>query len=203
MNPIDKATIIHYHRHRIASFEDGTVEALGWRNAESQSIRFDILSSITDLNGASILDAGCGYGDLASHLNKRFHSFYYLGVDQVPEFIIEGCKRYSQLDHIQLLEGDFSCMAFPQVDYVFACGALSYRSKNKNCHKEIIEYLYTTAERAFAFTMLNNRVFPDHPLLVGFDPQDIKSFCDTLSSHVELINTYLPDDFTVVMRKSL
>ena len=73
MNVIEKATIIHYHRHRIDTYHNGTVKALGWRGEESQVKRFEVLSTVGDLNGCSLLDLGCGYGDLKGYMDRRFN----------------------------------------------------------------------------------------------------------------------------------
>jgi 2-polyprenyl-3-methyl-5-hydroxy-6-metoxy-1,4-benzoquinol methylase len=89
MTLIERATVIHYHRYRIEHFDAGTPESLGWRGDASQLRRFEILSGLGDFSGHSILDAGCGYGDLKAYLDQRCPGFNYLGVDQMPEFIEE------------------------------------------------------------------------------------------------------------------
>jgi len=63
MDLIEKATMMHYHRYRIAQHQHGSVESLGWRNKNSQQSRYDVLVKVANLNGASFLDVGCGYGD--------------------------------------------------------------------------------------------------------------------------------------------
>jgi len=50
MNVIDRATILKFHRDRMEAHGRGTAEALGWKTASSQSIRFGVLSEIADLN---------------------------------------------------------------------------------------------------------------------------------------------------------
>ena len=64
MDLIEKASVIHYHQHRIKTYRNGTVEALGWRKQDSQTKRFEVLATVADLSGCSLLDVGCGYGDL-------------------------------------------------------------------------------------------------------------------------------------------
>lgn len=44
--------------------------ALGWRDHNSQLIRFEVLADIADLNGRSVLDVGCGYADLLPFLSE-------------------------------------------------------------------------------------------------------------------------------------
>ncbi|NOY84878.1 MAG: class I SAM-dependent methyltransferase, partial [Nitrospirae bacterium] len=108
MNLIEKATIMHYHRHRIASYKTDSVKALGWRGSESQLKRFEVLASIGDLNGACILDVGCGYGDLKAYLDQHFSDFVYIGIDQMPEFISEAKRTYQSAVNTAFYQCDFS-----------------------------------------------------------------------------------------------
>ena len=60
MNLIEKATIRHYHQHRIDAYQIGTVEALGWRAESSQVRRFEVIATVGNLDGCTLLDIGCG-----------------------------------------------------------------------------------------------------------------------------------------------
>jgi len=199
MELIEKATIIHYHRHRIKEFNSGTVESLGWKGSESQKKRFEVLSELADLNGASIMDLGCGQGDLKGFLDNRFSDFAYIGIDQMPEFIVEGERRYGHLPNTHFYQSDFSSAELPQVEYVIASGALGYRCAKPNWFNEVIATMYASASRALAFNMLDIATFPDHPLLVGHDAEEVEGFCKTLSPKVELVTGYQEDDFTIFM----
>ena len=169
MELIEKATIMHYHRHRIKAFNPGTVKSLGWKGDDSQQKRFEVLAEVADLNGASVLDLGCGQGDLKGFLDNRFSAFRYIGIDQMPEFITEAAHRYGQLPDTRFYQRDFSTAALPPVEYVIACGALGYRCAKPNWFNEMIAKMYASASRALAFNMLDVVTFPDHPLLVGHD----------------------------------
>jgi len=199
MELIEKATIIHYHRHRIKEFNAGTVKSLGWKGDDSQQKRFEALVNVADLNGTSILDLGCGQGDLKYFLDKRFSGFAYIGIDQMPEFISEAERRHGHLPDTHFYQSDFSTVALPQVEYVIACGALGYRCAKPNWFNEMIVKMYASASRALVFNMLDIATFPDHPLLVGHDVEEIVAFCKTLSPRVEVNNKYLEDDFTIYM----
>jgi len=199
MELIEKATIIHYHRHRIKEFNAGTAKSLGWKGGDSQQKRFEVLSEVADLNGTSILDLGCGQGDLKGFLDNIFSDFSYIGIDQMPEFIAEGQMRYGHLPNTHFYQRDFSTVALPQVEYVIACGALGYRCANPNWFNEMIAKMYASASRALVFNMLDVATFPDHPLLVGHDVEEIVAFCKILSPRVEVNSRYLEDDFTIYM----
>ncbi|MCF6324591.1 MAG: class I SAM-dependent methyltransferase [Gammaproteobacteria bacterium] len=199
MELIEKATIIHYHRHRIKAFNAGTVESLGWKGDESQQKRFEVISEVADLNGASILDLGCGQGDLKKFLDNRYSDFSYIGIDQMPEFISEAELRYGHLSDTHFYQSDFSTVVLPQVEYVIACGALGYRCAKPNWFNEMIAKMYASASRALVFNMLDIATFPDHPLLVGHEVEEVAAFCKTLSPRVEVKSRYLDDDFTIYM----
>jgi trans-aconitate methyltransferase len=199
MDLIEKATVMHYHRHRIAEFQHGTVESLGWRNAHSQQARYQTLIKAGDLNDATVLDAGCGYGDLKAFLDQHFSGFDYIGIDQMPEFIAEARKRYEGIERTTFYQTDFSTAGLPQVDYVIASGVLGYRCKDDSFYTGMIDKLYNSARIALAFNMLDKSHFPQHDLLVGHDQEEILTLCRVLSPRVECFNDYLEDDFTVMM----
>ncbi|MBX3616322.1 class I SAM-dependent methyltransferase [Nitrosomonas sp.] len=202
MNLIEKATILHYHRYRIEQFRHGTVEALGWRSADSQRLRFQTLMKVGNLNGAKILDIGCGYGDLKAFLDLHFPDFEYTGIDQMPEFIAEARKRYDGYARTNFFQTDFITAELPPVDYVIASGVLGYRCKNENFYTDMIGKLYHSAGIALAFNMLNKSRFPQHDLLIGHNREEILVFCRALSPRVECFNDYLEDDFTVLMYRN-
>ncbi|MFC1749753.1 class I SAM-dependent methyltransferase [Pseudomonadota bacterium] len=199
MELIEKATIIHYHRHRIKEFGDKTVKSLGWKGDISQSKRFEVISQLADLNESSIMDLGCGRGDLRAFLGEQFKDFAYIGIDQMPEFITEANSLYGALPDTFFYQTDFTTVELPQVEYVIASGALGYRCSKPNFYNEMIARMYSSAKRALAFNMLDIASFPDHPLLIGHDRGEVLSFCQALSPRVELIEDYLDDDFTIFM----
>lgn len=202
MTLIEKATIVHYHRHRMEEHEGGTVEALGYRNLKSQTRRFEALTSAFDLNGSTVLDVGCGHGDLKGFLDRRFHDFCYVGIDQMAEFVTQARTCYGQRPECYFCIADFTAAEMPRAEYVFASGLLGYRCADSGFYFEMIQKLYAAAEKALAFNMLDGRVFPDHPLLVGHDPIVVEQYCRRLAPNVSVVQGYLDDDFTILMHKA-
>lgn len=199
MNLIEKAMIMHYHRHRIAEYQDGTVKALGWRGSESQLKRFEVLATIGDLNGAAILDVGCGYGDLKAFLDQRFSAITYIGIDQMPEFIAQAKSIYKNHANTYFYQTDFSTVDFPSVDYVLASGALGYRCADLGFYPRMIQKMFAATKQGVAFNMLDAAYFPEDPLLTGHNPDHTLTFCRSLSPHVKWVRGYLDDDFTVFL----
>ncbi len=201
MNLIEKATIRHYHQHRIAAYQNGTAESLGWRAESSQVKRFEVIATVGNLDGCTLLDVGCGYGDLKGYLDQIYSDFTYIGIDQMPEFISEAKKRYDGCPATYFFQTDFSAVDFPEVDYVIASGALGYRCQNPDFYFEMIRKMYTAAGRAAAFNMLDAACFPEDDLLIGHKFEKVVQFCNELSHRFEVISGYLVDDFTVFMYK--
>jgi SAM-dependent methyltransferase len=202
MNLFEKASVIRYHRRRIRQFRGGTVEALGWRGPESQLRRFQVLLQLGDFRGCSVLDAGCGYGDLKGFLDQRCPGFSYIGLDQMPEFIGEAKARYGSLPATYFYQTDFTQAQLPQVDYVIASGAFCYRSGDPGHYFSTIRKLFEAAKIALAFNMLDAAVFPQHDLLTGHDRGAVTAFCSSLAFRVEIVGGYLDDDFTVFMYRN-
>ena len=199
MNLIEKATIRHYHNHRIKSYRNGSAEALGYRGIESQIKRFEVIATVGDLNGCTLLDVGCGYGDLKRYLDKFLSDFTYIGIDQMPQFISEAKSRFADSPDTYFFETDFSTVKFPKVDYVIASGALAYRCRNRSFHFDMIRKMYDTANRAAAFNMLDAAIFPEDDLLIGHDIGTVMDFCHRMAHRVKLIKGYLKDDFTIFL----
>lgn len=196
MNLLDRAAILHFHRHRIAEHGSG-VMALGWRGEESQQKRFEVIASLADFNHSTVLDVGCGRGDLKAYLDARFTDVAYFGIDQMPEFIADANARYEGGSPCRFYQADFSEVSFPRVNYVIASGALAYRNADPNFAFDMIERLYAASERAAIFNFLDAARFLEHPLLMGHDRDAVLAHCRRLSPTVDVVQGYLDDDVTV------
>src|SRR5476651_2597637 len=115
MNIVDKAIMNNYHEMRVKDFGAGTPEALGWLDKTSQSLRFFMLADIGDMNNRSVLDVGCGYGDLRGFLGTQYPFLHYTGIDQSESFLTLAAQRYN-LPNTTFLLGDFVNTDLPPAD---------------------------------------------------------------------------------------
>lgn len=75
------------YRHALAH-HGPSFEATLWKSRRTQRARFRVLTRMIDLRGLTVLDAGCGLGDLAEYLrDRRIEVQEYLGVDAFPDVI--------------------------------------------------------------------------------------------------------------------
>jgi len=173
--------------------------ALGWKDIESQQVRFKTLAGIADLSGRSVLDAGCGYGDLLPYFSALYKNVTYIGIEQIPELLKEAILRYGMRPAATFIQGNFTTTKLPAVDYVFASGSLNYRSADPDFIFRAIDKLYEACSYGVAFNLLNYIV--PNGLLVAYHPGQVISYCSSICPEVKLIQDYDPNDFTVYMYK--
>lgn len=198
MKPNEKAAIIHYHRKRMGM---PLVQTLGWRSTETQEQRFDALCKWGDLTNCSILDLGCGYGDLKEFLDANYYGIRYLGIDIIPEFIAAAKLNFPSQQHTTFLVQDFLNCALPVVDIIFASGSLNYRCENPQHPYAMIQKMWATASKGIAFNLLDASKHGVEEVLQAYDPFTVQKFCRNLDPKAELIRGYHPEDFTIVMHR--
>lgn len=125
----------------------------GWGSSESQRSRFDALIRTSNFSGGSIIDYGCGCGDLLPFLKERFLDFQYTGVDQSD----------AMLNIARIRHGDFfnkiacDAVSFPDADYIFASGIFQFNDiENMSYYKSLIRSLFKKSKKAFAFNLLSS-----------------------------------------------
>ncbi|ELV8772157.1 methyltransferase domain-containing protein [Vibrio harveyi] len=201
MKWLDRLRIAHYHRKRHKQFGEDRARTLGWQDTFSQVTRFEALCRDLDLNGKSILDIGCGYGDLLAYIEQKGNSpSHYIGIDQQKRFIVESRKRHFITD-TQFIRGDFSNLILPKAHYVFASGSLNYQSSNPNHTIEMIEKMYQTASIACVFNLLDEAKLPSMRMLESHNKDGVLRYCKLLNERSYLIEGYSDHDFTIVMPK--
>lgn len=194
MNIIDKVQVKHYHRSRLEHSKDDLLFSQGWTSEDAQKARFDVILGGINFNGLSVLDVGCGCGDLKAALDKRFADFDYIGLDMQDEFVAAAKERFKEDDKTWFHSVDFSLCELPAVDVVVACGALSYRSENEDYYLKMIEKFYAAANKVFVFNMLDEKGFESGPLLVSHDRQYYYERCMSICDDVVLRNDYMSSD---------
>jgi SAM-dependent methyltransferase len=198
MNPIEKITITQFHAYRTNEFGTGTVESLGWPDAESQQKRFEILSGIADLNNCSVIDAGCGHGDLFSFLQKKYPAAWYTGIDHIPALLDIALERYQDAPQVKFLLGDFTSAVLPPADYILCSGGLSYHNPDADFIQHSVEKLFNACRKGFGFNLLST-VKNTEGILVAYDAEKVLAVCRRLTNNVQLLENYLPGDFTIFM----
>lgn len=200
MSLIDTVAIHKYHLDRIRRYGPDSSRSLGWKTPEGQEARFKVLCEIADLTDRSILDVGCGHGDLRAYIAEKFLRTRYLGIDQVESFLDIAIKKYGHLPETSFFHGDFSKAELPATDYILACGALSYRNSDPDFVFSTISKLFGTCRIGFGFNMLS-KIESTDGILVAYEPRLILEHCRSLTTNVVFREGYYEEDFTVMVYK--
>ena len=176
--------------------------ALFWSSREIQELRFRVLLEASGLKaGDSLLDVGCGFGDLAAWLEGQGVPVDYTGIDLSPELLAEGRRRHPG---ICLLEGDIFDFDPPprSHDWVMLSGALNANLNDQGAYaRAVVGRMYVACRKGIAFNLLDAR----HERTAGswdlqsFFPDEMEMLACRLSPHWEIRDGYLENDFTVVV----
>jgi SAM-dependent methyltransferase len=176
-------------------------KSLSWARKGAAHQRFRQIWAEIDFNNKSVLDIGCGFGELGKFLTKRYEGVDYLGVDIVPEFIAEGKKLYPNLKlEVRDVLGEPMDKKF---DVVVASGVINSNVKNNmEYRKAAIKTMFNLAKGVFVFNMLGG-----HPQLKTSkksniwyaDSLEVLEYCMGLTRRVILRHHYNPKDFTIFM----
>jgi SAM-dependent methyltransferase len=150
-----------------------TPQGVGWLDGEVQRRRFHILMDGNQYAISSILDVGCGYGELVEFLNKTkrlwFNHVKYTGIDVVPEMIDVARARHSHValqDQRELLntrvfhEADvreWSAQHLETYDLVVCSGALSLHGMNEKL--EMLDAMWELTGKVLAFNMKGTEAY--------------------------------------------
>jgi SAM-dependent methyltransferase len=177
-------------------------KALLWWDYRSMAIRFRALVKDVPIDGKSIMDAGCGLGDLLPYLYAKSTNFRYLGVDKNKGFIDVAKLRYE--GHDFRVDDPFN-NRIGMFDVVVSSGVMNGNVQNWLAkRKKMIANLYDQTGEVLAFNMAGSLKPMKHDSLIAYaDANEILEFCKTLTKRSSLNTGYLHNDFTIVMRKKI
>ena len=199
---IDKKINLEYRKTRIAQYGDA-VGSVGYGSVESQEARFKIVCEIDDFSNKTILDVGCGFGDLYTFLNRQsIRPRRYLGIEISSDLLDMAKKRLPELEFRLVSLLDFK--STEKFDYVIACGVFGLESPNwQPMLEKQLGKLYDLCEMGVVANFLScytswGKAADSHYA----SPEDILEFVlKNLSNRVVLRHDYRPNDFTIYVYK--
>ena len=180
-----------------------TVSALFFPKGR-QDERFTSLCQRLPANDFSLLDYGCGFGDLCGFLQRHYLNFSYTGVDLVPEFIAEASQRYPI--------AKFSTIVSPteiveNFDYVLAAGVFNLLYNNDpKIHQtlvfETLSLLFKRANKALMINFMTDRVDFQQPGSYHQNVIELYTFASqNLSPRLLLDQSYMPYEYSLLIFK--
>lgn len=179
-------------------------KTLGWGSKEQQEFRF--LKAIEELhfnNPKSILDIGCGFGDLlALFINKKIPISSFTGLDINSDLIEEAKKKWKtsfipyEFKVYNILEEPINK---PIADIGFLIGVLNLNLKddfdNYTYSKVFIKNAFLAVNEVLVVDFLSSHIsdsYSKEEFVFYHDPSKMLEFALTLTPNVIIKHNYAP-----------
>ena len=200
MSELIKITKNHYEP-RLEKYSRGH-QILDWEDKPSQEVRFGLLVENIDLHNKTILDVGCGVGDLFGYLEKLQITTNYTGVDILKKMIDKAKTVFPN--------GNFQCrdvisdsnLDNKKFDVIFCSGIFNLNfGNNREFLKKAINVFLNLSNESVVFNLLHNRSKNKDKKYFYYDPLEIKELFKDCCIDISIQENYLPNDFTVICTK--
>jgi len=200
MDPKGAATVRAYHNERMTRFGVASAKSLGWKDEHAQRQRFKQIAQIGNLNGTTILDIGCGHGDLFSYISRIYPRLKYCGLDQEQAFLEVALNRYGEKSNAKFFLGDFNSASLPEHDYVICSGGLNYRTNDDDHIFKMISKFFKASRLGLGLNILKSVDF-ENGILVPYSEFEIMKYCRKLTSKLVLREAEDQNNFTLFLYK--
>ncbi len=179
-------------------------KVLGWESEEAQKLRFAVLTDNVSLEGKTLLDVGCGLGNLFQFIHSKDIHIKYTGIDILKEMIDRASANNP--DGSFMLLDIFNDNPFPEkaFDVIYTSGIFNLNlGNNRGFLSKAISLFAKTAREAIVFNLLHIASLDREDTYYYFDPEEVKKIIGDLSlglKSVEIVEQYLKNDFTVICR---
>jgi len=184
MNDIDRKKYLNRYDERLVKYGYDP-KTLGWGgSSKRQNLRFAIHMQLQNFTFGkkikSVLDIGCGFGDMGSYLKQNFPKIAYTGIDINKKLVKVGFDRDSSLD---LRVGNVLDMDLGSYDLVCESGIFNFKLENE----DQVDYIEKMLSR---FYELCN---------VGVS-------CDFMSTYVDFMHKqafHMPENIAISLAKKI
>lgn len=173
-------------------------EGVHWASTRTQQLRFAALRRFLpqDLSAVSLVDVGCGFGDLFVFLRERRElPFSYVGIDVVAPMVEEAVARTGR----RILHCDALQDELPGADYYVCSGAMNTLTRDES--ELFIRRCFSAAKQGFVFNVLKGRQRAG--AFNHFMPDDLLPLAMGLGVEPGFADDYLPDDLTVAFTRTV
>jgi SAM-dependent methyltransferase len=179
-------------------------QVLDWASAQSQLARFEIFARNIPLQDKSLLDVGCGLGDLLTYLDSLGLRVRYTGVDLLEKMVQAARRNHPGIDFVQ---GDiFQTNPFKpeNFDVVFCSGAFNLNLGNNEQFLPIaVATMLEMAREHAVFNLLHSRAASQEQTYFYYHPDQVQEMLRDCPCQIRIIDDYLHNDFTVICKKGI
>jgi cyclopropane fatty-acyl-phospholipid synthase-like methyltransferase len=205
-----RSQIAEYYGRVFAAHGD-TPRGMDWNSEEAQMLRFDKLLQHLPVEGASMLDVGCGTGELYGLIReRRLGLAAYHGIDFVEPMVETARRKFPDEGKATFSVGGLESLGDRRFDLVVASGIFNVKQEvsaaSWEAHvRDTLRAMYERADRAVAFNVLTGFSDPDRRAahLYYADPGSLMAFCRAELSRFMLVDHgYKFFEFTAVVYRN-
>lgn len=169
----------------------------GWSDKHNQYKRLEVLSQIGIKNNDSVLDVGCGAGEFIQYSLDNNLKLVYLGVDINPVYLQIAKMRFPTYAFALSNAWDLVAAEF---DWAIASGIFTIEANMTYINWYVGFIMERLVKKGFAFNLLTNNASEG---LINYNPDDVVAeLTERFPDYkIELVKDYLPDDFTIYVKK--
>lgn len=198
----NKDRIARFYETRLAGFEE-TFQIYDWESEEAHLKRFSVLTEAVDLRGKSLLDLGCGCGDLFGFLKARSIDTRYTGIDLLEKMIAKAKKTYPDGEFLTLDLFEDPLPLNKQFNVVFTSGIFNLNlGNNVDFFKKALPILKNLTKETLVFNLLDVESSDKQERYFYFDQDEVERLLRKEGWRVFFRHDYLGNDFTAICAKS-
>lgn len=170
---------------------------VGWNSKISQELRFSVLKKCNIQFNDTILDVGCGYGDLYRWLLNNNYNVNYTGIDIIPKFIQYCKKTYNP--SLFFTDNFFSYKKTH--DWIFGSGLFCLKRNNwKQYVKTSIDHFYNFSNKGVIINFLRNPKQINTKMYYT-SIEEVKKIIDLPKNQIKIESNYKDNDLSVIIIK--
>lgn len=172
---------------------------LGW-NKGLQQVRFAAaLEGLRPSEYESVLDVGCGFGDLLSFLRVRGWSGAYRGLDLVPELVDEARRRHGDGGEFLCVDASTGALPGSPMAMAVAIGVFNHRLHEDNMDfvRATLASMWASSAKVVVLDFLSDAADPDRQRddLFYASPAALLDLARSYSRRVAIHHAYMPFEF--------
>jgi SAM-dependent methyltransferase len=169
-----------------------TAQGLHFHSENSQRTRFRILREMLpeDLSGLTLVDVGCGFGDLLLYLREHDDApATYIGMDLHERMVSVARERTGA----EIIQGDVLSAELPAADWYVCSGSLNNLTREET--RLAVERCYAAARQGMAFNLLSGE---DRCQTFNYrKPEEVEAWAKELGAAFSTVDGYVYRDFSV------
>jgi ubiquinone/menaquinone biosynthesis C-methylase UbiE len=160
-------------------------------------LRFKILTRNVNLNKKTILDFGCGFGDLYIFLKKKFKYFTYSGYDINNFFVINNKKKFPEINFFSEIK------LIKKFDFIICSGVFSLRTKyTKFYFIKLINFLFKKTRKGLMINFLSKKTKTKLKKNYYYSTKEILNIVKSFKNcKINIYENYSLDEFTLHLLK--